>query len=44
MSDKPKRKTVADYPERVAQWHLTKNGDLRPKDVSAGSKHRVWKA
>ena len=43
MSDKPKKKTVADYPELVAQWHPTKNGDLRPEDVSAGnSRLKVW--
>ncbi len=42
MSDKPKKKTVADYPELVAQWHPTKNGDLRPEDVSDGTNAKVW--
>lgn len=29
-------------PELVAQWHPTKNGDLRPEDVAHGAKTRVW--
>ncbi len=36
------KKTVADYPELVAQWHPTKNGDLRPEDVSYGSAKVIW--
>ena len=42
MSEKPKKKTVADYPELVAQWHPTKNGDLRPEDFTRGSDKKVW--
>ncbi len=30
------------YPELAAQWHPTKNGDLSPENVSAGSRHKVW--
>lgn len=26
----------------ITQWHPTKNGDLTPADVSAGSKKRAW--
>ena len=29
-------------PELAAQWHPTKNGDLTPKDVTAGSNKKVW--
>lgn len=29
-------------PELAAQWHPTKNGDLRPEDVAHGAKTRVW--
>ena len=30
------------YPEGAALWHPTRNGDLRPQDVLAGSSERVW--
>jgi len=30
------------HPEIAAQWHPTKNGDLRPSDVTAGSNKKVW--
>jgi len=36
------RKTVADYSELVSQWHPTKNGDLRPDEVSRGSSRYIW--
>ena len=39
MAEKGEKKTVADYPELVAQWHPTKNGELRPRDVTRG---KVW--
>ena len=29
-------------PELAAQWHPTKNGDLTPEMVSAGSSKKVW--
>lgn len=29
-------------PELAKQWHPTKNGDLKPADVTAGSGKRVW--
>ena len=29
-------------PELAKQWHPTKNGDLKPTDVTAGSGKRVW--
>jgi hypothetical protein len=36
------RKTVADITELAAQWHPTKNGDLKPEFVSTGSSQKVW--
>jgi superfamily II DNA or RNA helicase len=35
-------KTVADFPELVAEWHPTKNGELKPSQVSYGSNMKVW--
>lgn len=34
--------TVANYPELVAQWHPTKNGELKPSNVSYGSAKKIW--
>jgi predicted Zn-ribbon and HTH transcriptional regulator len=36
------KKTVADYPHLVSQWHPTKNGDARPEHIAAGTKKKVW--
>ena len=33
---------AAQYPDLAAQWHPTKNGDLRPQNVVAGSRRKVW--
>ena len=33
---------AARYPDGVVFWHATRNGDLRPQDVLAGSSERVW--
>lgn len=30
------------YPEIAKEWHPSKNGNLRPDQVSAGSSRRVW--
>ena len=30
------------HPELAKEWHSTKNGDLKPIDVSAGSDKKVW--
>ena len=35
-------KTVADYPELVLQWHPTKNGELKPNNLSFGSRKKIW--
>jgi hypothetical protein len=35
--------TIEDnYPELISQWHATKNGLLKPKDFSVGSKQKIW--
>lgn len=36
------KKTVADYPQLVSEWHPTKNGDLKPEDISHGSQKKIW--
>jgi hypothetical protein len=36
------KKSVASYRHLVKQWHPTKNGDLKPEDVIAGSGDNVW--
>ena len=33
---------ASNFPEIVAQWHPSKNGDLKPEDVSYGSGKKVW--
>ncbi len=30
------------HPDVAAQWHPTKNGDLRPEDVAPRSGKKVW--
>ena len=30
------------FPEIAAQWHPTKNGDLRPQDVAPYTRRKVW--
>ena len=30
------------HPELAKEWHPTKNGDLKPTDVTSGSGKRVW--
>jgi hypothetical protein len=43
MTKNPPREKLADCdPELVAQWHPTKNGQLTPFDVTAGSGRKVW--
>ena len=43
------KKVLKDYndlasqrPDIAAQWHPTKNGDLKPTDVTVGSRKKVW--
>ena len=43
MASKSERKTVADFPELVAQWHPTRNGEVTPVQVTAGNnKKKLW--
>ena len=38
-----KKKSLAEtHPELAKQWHPTKNGDLTPEAVTAGSGKKVW--
>ena len=38
-----KRGSLADLrPDLAKRWHPTKNGDLKPSDISAGSDKKVW--
>ena len=30
------------HPEIAAEWHPTKNGDLRPSEVTRASNKKVW--
>ena len=36
------KKYVSDYPELVAEWHPTKNGDKHPDDYLYQSNKKVW--
>lgn len=36
------KKTVADFPDLVKQWHPTKNGKLKPDNMSIGSHKKIW--
>lgn len=38
----PRRSLAAAYPSLVSQWHPTKNGDITPRMVSAGSMDKAW--
>jgi hypothetical protein len=42
MRTRTSKRWVAGYPELVAEWHPTKNGDLYPDQVSFGSHARIW--
>jgi hypothetical protein len=33
---------ASQYPDLAAQWHLTKNGDLKPHQVTIASGRQVW--
>ena len=40
---RPLENTIANfYPNLVAEWHPTKNGDLRPENVTIGTHRIVW--
>jgi hypothetical protein len=37
-----KRKSLAEYPHLLKEWHKIRNGELLPDNVSAGSHLKVW--
>lgn len=37
-----RKRTVADYPKLMKQWHPTKNGAIAADKVSVGSGKRCW--
>lgn len=37
-----RRSLKARFPEVAAQWHPTKNGDVRPEDVMPGTSQTYW--
>ena len=39
---KPQNNLATVNPELAKQWHPTKNGELTPLDVTAGSNKKVW--
>ena len=39
---KPGQSIASRFPDIAAQWHPTRNGDLAPDQLSAGSNVRVW--
>lgn len=42
MTDKSFISIVETNPELVKEWHPTRNGNLKPEEVSAGSNKKVW--
>lgn len=38
----PKKSLVEARPDLAAQWHPTKNGNLKPEDVAPDSSKKVW--
>ena len=43
LEDFPKLPSLAEHdPELAKEWHPTKNNDLTPDDVTAGSSKKVW--
>ena len=36
------KKYLSSYPDLVKEWHPTKNGDLKPENLTCGSHKKVW--
>ena len=36
------KKYLSSYPELVKEWHPTKNGDLKPENLTCESHKKVW--
>ena len=35
-------KYLSSYPDLVKEWHPTKNENLTPKDVTHGTRRKMW--
>ncbi|MAM00960.1 MAG: hypothetical protein CMC11_01790, partial [Flavobacteriaceae bacterium] len=33
---------LAKNPKLASEWHPTKNGDLKPENVTSGAEQKVW--
>jgi hypothetical protein len=42
VADPPAKRTVADDPHLVSQWHTALNGELYPYQISQGANRKVW--
>lgn len=42
ISDRRETSLAVDCPKLALEWHPTKNGELRPEDVTRGSHKSVW--
>ena len=40
--ESPEHNLAVKFPDVAAQWHSTKNGDLKPEDVTPRSGKKVW--
>ena len=36
------KKFLSEHPELVSEWHPTKNGELKPDEVTYGSHKKIW--
>jgi hypothetical protein len=36
------KKFLTEYPELISEWHPTKNGELKPEEITHSSKKKVW--
>ena len=41
-SERLKEPLSITHPQLAAEWHPTKNGELRAENVTAGSSKKVW--
>ena len=43
LSAMPKlKKHLSEFPELLAQWNPTKNGDKKPEHFTSGSNEEIW--
>ena len=36
------KKLLSEYPELLREWHPTKNGELKPDEVTHATHKKVW--